>query len=124
MRAGQPMKMTQQDYEARHARRLAGQASDDDLRLIGLYERNGYSSKHGAEDGAVTAFAVAQPTVVELSDDDAGHGDDWVDDADEGDECPGNSSERSPERTRKNSEPRVSAVQRSARTTGRGSKSR
>lgn len=36
------MELTQQDYEERKGRQLADEASDDDRRLIKLYEREGF----------------------------------------------------------------------------------
>lgn len=55
------MKLEQQDYEDRKTRVASGAASDDDCRLVKLYEREGYAVKPAPAMSVVTEPA---PTPV------------------------------------------------------------
>jgi hypothetical protein len=54
------MKMTQDDYSERAARIDDGTATDDDRRLVELYEREGYTRDGNGQDVGVTAVAEAE----------------------------------------------------------------
>ncbi len=54
------MKMTQQDYAERAARIDDGTATDDDRRLVELYEREGFSRDGEAVVGKLVATGDAE----------------------------------------------------------------
>jgi len=54
------MELNQADYEARVARRAAGQQSDEDNRLIKHYEANGFSTRDDSA-GKVKGATLAPP---------------------------------------------------------------
>jgi hypothetical protein len=57
------MEMTQDDYNSRAARIDDGTATDDDRRLVELYEREGYT-RDSDDSQAVGITAVAEAEVI------------------------------------------------------------
>ncbi len=62
------MKMTQDDYEQRAARIENGTATDDDRRLVELYEREGYTRGTDAEPAALELVATGEAEVIKGED--------------------------------------------------------
>jgi hypothetical protein len=60
------MKMTQQDYEARAKRIDDGTATDDDRRLVELYEREGFARDGEGVASKLTATGTAEVVKGEL----------------------------------------------------------
>ncbi|MET0916714.1 MAG: hypothetical protein ABWY81_11010 [Jiangellaceae bacterium] len=56
------MELTQKDYDDRMARQAAGQATDEDLRLIKHYEEQGFSTR---EDSVGKQAVVDEPVAAE-----------------------------------------------------------
>lgn len=108
--------MSQRDYDERLARRTAGHETDEDLRLIKMYERDGYKPGATATDPEPSAGRtdVARPTHAEDKDAEDKDGDEWR----------GNSTETSSGSTKTNSGASAKSAPSSARSTASGSKSR
>lgn len=95
------MELTQQDYEERKGRAEAGTATDDDLRLVKHYERQGYGEP-------TEPVGVLPPAESELD----GSGRGWH----------GSSSEPSSEQTPKTGASGRNSPRSRAQTTGNRSK--
>lgn len=64
------MKMTQQDYDDRKARADKGEGSDEDTRLVKLYEREGYTATPASpQDAHEGAEGADEAKYERLSDD-------------------------------------------------------
>lgn len=108
--------MSQRDYDERLARRTAGHETDEDNRLIKMYEKDGYKPGATATDPAPAADRsdVARPTHAADKDAEGEGGDAWR----------GNSTETSSGSTKTNSGASAKSVPSSARSTANSSKSR
>lgn len=112
--------MSQADFDERHARRAAGHDTDEDRRLLKMYERDGW--KPGARErdaGRVQSDDVARPTHAEDADVKASGGR-----VEEVGEWRGNSTGTSSGATSKSSGEKPKSAPRSAPSTASSSKNR
>ena len=109
--------MSQHDYDERLARRTAGHETDEDNRLIKMYEKDGYKPGQPSDpEPAADRSDVARPT----------HAEDKADGGQVGKvgEWRGNSTEASSGSTTKSSGANSKSGPSSAQSTASGSKSR
>lgn len=102
--------LNQRDFDDRLARRTAGHQSDEDLRMIKMYERAGYRPGGPAPDDADWAPKADRAGSAT----ETGEASAW----------PGNSTETSSDTTPKSGNVSTMSGQSSARTTRTGSRSR
>lgn len=57
------MELTQGDYEERKARTLAGQGTDDDTRLVKLYEREGFECRGSSTEKSSSSTESNEPSI-------------------------------------------------------------